>query len=146
MDIADLAHNTKDGVHVAALAGAWIVLVTGFGGMRNRHGQLPSFAPRLPPALTRLTFTVYLRGRRLRVSVLPDRVSYLVDDDGPPLEIMHHGESLTVSGEPQERQIPVQPTQPRPSQPHGREPARRMPLRGQLADEPLPLADQGRTP
>ena len=62
MDLSDLEHNTKDGVHLAALAGAWIALVTGFGGMRNRHGQLPSFAPRLPPALTRLTFTVYLRG------------------------------------------------------------------------------------
>jgi alpha,alpha-trehalose phosphorylase len=143
MDIADLEHNTKDGVHLAALAGAWMALVTGFGGMRNRHGQLPSFAPRLPPALTRLTFTVTLRGRSLRVSVLPDRASYLVDDDGPAMEIMHHGEPLSVSNEPQERPIPVQPTQPRPSQPPGREPVRRMPLRGQLADEPLPLADQG---
>jgi len=143
MDIADLEHNTKDGVHLAALAGAWVALVTGFGGMRNRHGHLPSFAPRLPPALTRLTFTVTLRGRSLRVSVLPDRASYLVDDDGPAMEIMHYGEPLSVSNEPQERPIPVQPTQPRPSQPPGREPVRRMPLRGQLADEPLPLADQG---
>jgi alpha,alpha-trehalose phosphorylase len=145
MDISDLEHNTKDGVHLAALAGAWIALVTGFGGLRHRHGQLPGFAPRLPPALTRLTFTVYLRGRRLRVSVLPDKASYLVDDDGSPLQIMHHGEPLTVSSEAQERPIPVLPTQPRPSQPKGREPARRMPLRTQLADEPMPLADQGRT-
>jgi len=145
MDMADLEHNTRDGVHLAALAGAWMALVSGFGGMRQRPGELPSFAPQLPPALTRLTFTVNLRGRSLRVSVLPDRASYLVDDDGPPLEIMHHGEPLKVSSEPQERPIPALPSQPRPSQPPGREPVRRMPLRGQLADEALPLADQGQT-
>ena len=34
MDLADLEHNTRDGLHLAALAGAWIALVAGFGGMR----------------------------------------------------------------------------------------------------------------
>jgi alpha,alpha-trehalose phosphorylase len=125
MDMANLEHNTRDGVHLAALAGAWMVLVAGFGGLRHRHGQLPSFAPRLPPALTQLTFTVYLRGRRLRVEVLPDSASYLVDDSGPPLEITHHGQTLTVSSEPQRRTIPGLPTPPRPVQPAGREPSRR---------------------
>ena len=69
MDIDDLEHNTRDGLHIAALAGSWIALVQGFGGMRYRPGQPTSFAPRLPPALTRLTFTVMLRGRHLRVEV-----------------------------------------------------------------------------
>ena len=53
MDIDDLEHNTRDGLHIAALAGSWIALVQGFGGMRYRSGQPPSFAPRLPPALSR---------------------------------------------------------------------------------------------
>ena len=34
MDLHDLAENTRDGVHIASLAGAWIALVAGFGGMR----------------------------------------------------------------------------------------------------------------
>ena len=108
MDIDDLEHNTRDGLHVAALAGAWLVLVQGFGGMRGRGGQLPSFAPRLPPALTRLTFTLCLRGGRLRVEVKPEAASYLLDGDGPPLEIMHHGEPVTVTaGQPVSRPIPA---------------------------------------
>jgi alpha,alpha-trehalose phosphorylase len=101
--------------------------VAGFGGMRHRPGQLPSFAPRLPPALTRLTFMVYLRGRRLRVAVLPGSASYLVDDDGPPLEITHHGQPVTVSSQPVSRDIPAMPIPPRPAQPPGREAARRVP-------------------
>src|SRR5436190_23103580 len=46
MDLDDLEHNTRDGVHVASLAGTWIALVVGLGGMRGHHGDL-TFAPRL---------------------------------------------------------------------------------------------------
>ena len=126
MDIDDLEHNTRDGLHVAALAGAWLVLVQGFGGMRCRPGQLPSFAPRLPPALTRLTFTLCLRGGRLRVEVKPEAASYLLDGDGPALEIMHHGELVTVTaGQPVSLPIPAVESPPPPAQPPGREPLRR---------------------
>ncbi len=47
MDLADLQHNTRDGLHMASLAGLWIAVVLGFGGMRWRHGVL-EFAPRRP--------------------------------------------------------------------------------------------------
>ena len=49
MDLHDLEHNTRDGLHIASLAGAWIAAVAGFGGMRDHDGEL-TFAPRLPPA------------------------------------------------------------------------------------------------
>ena len=47
MDLRDLEHNTRDGLHIASLAGAWIAAVAGFGGMRDHGGEL-TFAPRLP--------------------------------------------------------------------------------------------------
>jgi len=56
MDLRDLEHNTRDGLHMASLAGTWIALVAGFGGMRD-YEQL-SFAPRLPDAITRLSFGI----------------------------------------------------------------------------------------
>ncbi len=125
MDLADLEHNTRDGLHIAALAGSWTVLVQGFGGMRYRPGQPPCFAPRLPPALTRLTFTVVLRGRPLRVEVTPGSVTYILDGEGPPLGITHHGTPVTLAaGQPETRDIPPLPARPRPVQPPGREPAR----------------------
>ena len=68
IDLRDLAFNTKDGVHLAALAGSWLVAVAGFGGMRD-HGDTLTFAPRLPARLTRLSFRLIYRGRRLRVTV-----------------------------------------------------------------------------
>ncbi|MGP7998630.1 MAG: glycoside hydrolase family 65 protein [Streptosporangiaceae bacterium] len=129
MDLADLEHNTRDGLHLAALAGAWMVLVAGFGGMRNRRGQPPSFAPRLPPALTRLCFTICLRDRRLRVDIEPERVSYGLDGPGPPIDIQHYGETVSVTGDPpQTCRIPDRPVRSRPAQPDGRAPARRDPV------------------
>ncbi len=55
MDLDDLERNTRDGLHVASLAGTWIALVSGLAGMRERDGAL-SFAPCLPQGLTRLAF------------------------------------------------------------------------------------------
>ena len=45
MDLEDLERNTRDGLHIASLAGSWIVAVAGFGGMRDHDGTL-TFAPR----------------------------------------------------------------------------------------------------
>jgi alpha,alpha-trehalose phosphorylase len=126
MDLRDLEHNTRDGVHIASLAGTWVALVHGFGGLRHAEGMI-SFAPRLPDALARLAFTVLFRGRRLGVEVTHEKVTY-VFPDGEPLEIMHHGEKVTLSaGKPQTRPIQPVPPRPRPSQPPGRAPAHRRP-------------------
>ena len=39
MDLGDLMHNTRDGLHIASLAGSWIAAVAGFGGMRDHGGD-----------------------------------------------------------------------------------------------------------
>src|SRR5919197_4073639 len=75
IDLDDLQHNTRDGLHIAALAGAWIAAVAGFGGMRASRRGL-TFRPRLPVALTRLRFRLLRRGRRLRVDVRHGEVTY----------------------------------------------------------------------
>ena len=69
MDLHDLHQNARDGVHVASLAGSWIALVAGLGGMRDFNGQL-SFAPRLPSRINRLEFSLLWHGLRLRVEVV----------------------------------------------------------------------------
>ena len=45
MDLQDLEHNARDGLHIASLAGTWIALVNGFGGMRDHAGVLVVRAP-----------------------------------------------------------------------------------------------------
>jgi alpha,alpha-trehalose phosphorylase len=126
MDLRDLEHNTRDGVHIASLAGTWIAVVSGFGGLRHEDGSV-SFAPRLPEGLARIAFCLVIRGRRLRVEVTHSTATYSLSD-GEPFEILHYGEKVALSTEkPQTRPVHEPPARPRPSQPHGREPVRRRP-------------------
>jgi alpha,alpha-trehalose phosphorylase len=128
IDLDDLEHNVSDGVHIASLAGAWLALVAGFGGLRDYDGQL-SFAPRLPPALRRLCFRLEFRGTRLVVDVEADAATYRLTS-GDPLELRHHGEATRVAeGDPVTLSIPAAPASAPVSQPPGREPARRRPAR-----------------
>ncbi|MFE0515220.1 glycoside hydrolase family 65 protein [Streptomyces sp. NPDC058964] len=128
MDLEDLEHNTRDGLHIASLAGTWIALVVGLGGMRRhtgpdlKPGRL-GFAPRLPEALSRVTFTVGVRGSRLKVDIGPTHARYTLMA-GEPVEILHYAEPLTVTaGTAVDRPTPPVPTRPEPQQPRGRRPA-----------------------
>jgi alpha,alpha-trehalose phosphorylase len=124
VDLHDLAGNTSDGLHLAAIAGAWLALVAGFGGMRD-HGDGLRFAPRLPDALPRVAFRMLYRGRRLRVEIARDEATYELLA-GEPLRLRHHGAELTVAeGEPVTRMIPPAPSVEPVTQPPARAPRRR---------------------
>ena len=123
MDLEDRARNTRDGLHMASLAGAWTALVEGLGGMRARRGRL-SFAPRLPAGISRLSFRVCYRGSCVVVTTDGRRARYRVQG-GPPIELVHHGETIEVGEDEVERTIEPLPSRPRPHQPRGREPERR---------------------
>ncbi|MEU8198877.1 glycosyl hydrolase family 65 protein [Microbispora amethystogenes] len=127
IDLRDLQHNTRDGVHMASLAGAWIALVAGFGGMRAGEGRL-CFAPRLPSGITRLTFRMRYRGRLLRVDVTSEGTTYRLLH-GSPVTLAHHGENLTLGTRPQSRSNPPPPfPELGITQPPGREPPPRRPV------------------
>jgi alpha,alpha-trehalose phosphorylase len=127
IDLRDIHHNSSDGLHIASLAGAWIALIGGFGGMRHHDGVL-SFAPELPDGITRLRFTVHWHGLRLSVDVEPEQATYTLRDGADSsLVLRHNGEEVTVTtGKPVAQPISKRhPTLPRPPQPPGREPAHR---------------------
>jgi alpha,alpha-trehalose phosphorylase len=126
MDLRDLENNTRDGVHIASLAGIWLALVGGFGGMRHSDGTV-SFAPRLPDVLSRLKFSLLIRGRRLHVEVTRRQATYLLTD-GPACQVGHYDEIVRLTpGKAQSRPLRPVPERARPRQPPGREPARRRP-------------------
>jgi alpha,alpha-trehalose phosphorylase len=130
VDLADLANNTDHGLHIAALAGAWSALVAGFGGMRQLDDGGLAFAPRLPEALTRITFRLRWCGRRLRVQILPGQAEYQLLE-GDDLQLYHYGQLVRITaGTPLAQPIPPTPPTDQVAQPVGREPlARRLRLR-----------------
>jgi len=128
MDLHDLHRNARDGVHVASLAGSWIALVAGLGGMRDFNGQL-SFAPRLPSRINNLEFSLLWRGLRLRVNVTAGEVTYSLRNGGGSarLTIQHHGKDVEIT-QVKPVTVPIPPATPvgmAPTQPAGRAPVRR---------------------
>ena len=101
-----------------------MVLISGFGGMRLRHGSL-SFAPRLPIPVERLAFHLMFHGSRLRIEVKATEASYRLLD-GSPLQVYHYDEEiLLLADQPVSRPIPEIQAGPRPAQPPGRAPVPR---------------------
>ncbi|MFG2819347.1 glycoside hydrolase family 65 protein [Kitasatospora sp. NPDC048365] len=125
MDLRDLGGNTRDGLHMASLAGACIALVAGFGGLRD-HDEHLSFRPKLPSGLQRLAFSMAVREHLLRIDITHATTTYTLLRGGV-LPILHEGESLRVEkGRPVTRPTPTPEAPPeRAVQPPGREPARR---------------------
>ena len=123
IDLHDLGHNTRDGVHIASLAGSCIAAIAGFGGMRERATTL-AFMPRLPEALTRLSFAIRVGDTaKLKIEVEPARATYTLLA-GETLELEHHGQAVTVTGgQPAHCPIPPAPSLEPPTQPRGRAPA-----------------------
>ncbi|HEX5365363.1 MAG TPA: glycosyl hydrolase family 65 protein [Acidimicrobiales bacterium] len=125
MDLEDRNRNTRDGLHMASLAGAWTALVEGLGGMRARGGRL-WFAPRLPSDLGRLRFRVRYRGSGVEVETDGRTATYRLWD-GEPLTVHHEGRPFRLGRSPVERPVTPIPFRDRPVQPPGREPERRGP-------------------
>ncbi len=129
MDLHNLQHNARDGLHIASLAGGWLALIAGFGGMRDLGDHL-SFRPQLPEGWEGLRFSLRMAGQRVRVEIDPQNVTYSLDgDDG--LTIVHrsdgdeHEEIVLEPNSSVERAwTRVEPRGPAPSQPPGREPLR----------------------
>lgn len=126
IDLRNLHKNTRNGLHMASLAGGWTALVGGFGGLRDDEGVL-SLNPQLPDGIGRLRFRLRWRDFRLTVDVTHDDVTYTLRD-GPhgALSIRHAGEDLRLSTDgPTTVAIKRRhPLLPAPHQPPGCEPMR----------------------
>ena len=93
LDLDDYNREVAEGCHVTSMAGSWLSVVEGFGGMRVRDGVL-SFDPRLPETWESLSFKVNFRGRVLTVKVT--RTAVEVSNEGDPVEIALCGRRVLV--------------------------------------------------
>ena len=73
LDLDDYNNDTEDGCHITSMAGTWMSVVEGFGGMRVRDGKL-SFNPFLPGKWKSFSFHIGFRGSLLNIKVSKDGV------------------------------------------------------------------------
>lgn len=124
IDLDDLEHNTSDGLHMASLAGSWVALVWGLGGLEIGESRL-CFRPQLPDNLHQLRFRMLYRGRRLQVTVDHAEALYQLIE-GQDLAVYHYEEEVLLkSSEKVARAIAPVHRRAAPVPPKGREPGRR---------------------
>lgn len=68
LDIDDYNNDTEDGLHITSMAGTWLSLVKGFGGMKVTAEGL-TFNPQLPNQWDSYSFRVGHRGKLIEVIV-----------------------------------------------------------------------------
>ncbi|MBY0290105.1 MAG: glycoside hydrolase family 65 protein [Mycobacteriaceae bacterium] len=130
IDLRDLHHNTRDGLHMASLAGAWTALVAGFGGLRDDDDVL-SLDPQLPSGISRLRFRLRWRDFRITVDANHKDVTYTVRDGPHSFLTIRHAREEVKLGTDRPTTValrPREPLLPEPQQPPGREPLRRRTL------------------
>ena len=93
LDLDDYNHEVDEGCHVTSMAGSWLSVVEGFGGMHIADGCL-AFRPALPAEWQRLRFKIDYRGRVLTVDISHSGVE--ITHAGDPVEIMLNGERRMI--------------------------------------------------
>ncbi len=68
LDLDNYNNDTEDGLHITSMAGAWLSVVVGFGGMKMEEGIL-SFSPQLPSQWKSIRFRILYRGNLLEITI-----------------------------------------------------------------------------
>lgn len=123
VDLRDLQEDTTDGLHLASVAGAWLALAAGLGGLREDREEL-ELAPVLPAGLSRTAYRLSWRGRLLRVETTRDGTTVtLVRGSGPVPVVLDGVPAEVAEGRPARAPLrEPEPLLPEPRRPAGREP------------------------
>ncbi|OKP87652.1 maltose phosphorylase [Paenibacillus helianthi] len=96
LDLDNYNNDTEDGCHTTSMAGTWMSIVHGFGGLRVQSGRL-ILNPSNPGHWTAYSFKIMFRGSRLKVNVT-DALVTVVNETDIPASITIHGKDYTVNG------------------------------------------------
>ncbi|MAT55643.1 MAG: family 65 glycosyl hydrolase [Saprospirales bacterium] len=94
LDLDDYNNDTEDGLHITSMAGTWMALVEGFGGMRAEDDML-AFDPHLPEKWNSYNFHIRWRNHFLHILVGKDGAA-LKNNADQPLKVKLRGEIVEV--------------------------------------------------
>lgn len=94
LDLDDYNNEVKEGCHITSMAGTWMSIVEGFGGMRIKDGQL-SFNPRIPNGWESYSFKLNFRNLILKINVAPEKTSFILEGK-EGMEIIVNGNTVKV--------------------------------------------------
>ncbi len=97
LDLDDYNKEVNEGLHITSMAGTWMSIVEGFGGMRVLENQL-SFSPRIPKQWKSYSFKVNFRGNIIKVKV-SNKESCFELEGTQEMPIRLNGQRLVLTAE-----------------------------------------------
>ncbi len=105
LDLDDYNNDTNEGCHITSMAGTWMAIIYGFGGMRVKN-DIISFNPFLPKEWRSYSFKIYFRESILSLNINKKEV-VIENHTAKPLKLnlfdrnysLAENESITVPHE-----------------------------------------------
>jgi maltose phosphorylase len=96
LDLDDYNNDTEDGLHITSMAGTWMSVVKGFGGMRVKENML-SFSPFLPEQWQSFSFRVGFRQNALKVAIHHEHIA-IENLSESPISVLVEGNKVNIKG------------------------------------------------
>jgi len=95
LDLDDYNKEVEEGLHITSMAGTWMSIVEGFGGMRVKNNQL-HFEPKIPKEWNGYSFKVNFRNAIVKVTVTQNETTISIDGNAD-VEVFVNGESQLIN-------------------------------------------------
>ena len=95
LDLDDYNKEVEEGCHITSMAGTWMSIVEGFGGMRIKDDKL-HFSPKIPKEWNGYSFKINFRNQILKVAINHEETTFSVDGDSD-LAIVVNGQTVIAT-------------------------------------------------
>ena len=94
LDLDDYNKEVEEGLHITSMAGTWMSIVEGFGGMRVKNDAL-HFEPRIPKDWDGYSFKINFRNQILKISVHQTETTFILEGENP-ITVYVNGAAISV--------------------------------------------------
>ncbi len=94
LDLDDYNKEVEEGLHITSMAGTWMSIVEGFGGMRVKNDML-SFEPKIPKQWDAYSFKINFRNQILKINVSKAKTQFQLEGD-TEISILVNGKAVSV--------------------------------------------------
>lgn len=95
LDLDDYNKEVEEGLHITSMAGTWMSIVEGFGGMRVKNETL-HFEPKIPQQWEGYSFKINFRGQVLKVAIHQGETKFTLEGD-KELTVFVNGKDVLVT-------------------------------------------------
>ena len=94
LDLDDYNKEVEEGCHITSMAGTWMSIVEGFGGMRVKNDAL-HFSPKIPKEWNGYSFKINFRNQIIKVSVTQKGTTFSLEGENQ-ISVFVNGNAVLV--------------------------------------------------